>query len=67
MLSIFIIVSVSVMMCVVLSLHNKKESFVPIINRFYKPRVRDIQNYFSKKWNMLYNNIQYILKKNSLL
>jgi L-cystine uptake protein TcyP (sodium:dicarboxylate symporter family) len=42
---------------------NNKESFIPMINSMYKPRVRQVRNYFTQKWNSLNNNIHYILKK----
>jgi hypothetical protein len=46
---------------------NKKESFIPAINSIYNPRARQVRNYFSQKWNSLYNNIHYILKKYQLI
>jgi len=46
---------------------ENKEPFIPAINSMYKPRARQVRNFFSQKWNSLYNNIHYFLKKYKLI
>ena len=46
---------------------TNKESFIPIINNFYRPYERHVRNYTSTKWNNIICKINHFLKRKEII
>ena len=62
LLLLFIMVVLAIGIGMIVNRYNT-ESFVPAINRFYRPHVRNMRNYTSEKWNHVTNGVHRFLKK----
>jgi hypothetical protein len=52
---------------VLLTSTNKKESFVPMLNRVYRPYIRKMRNYSTNKLEYFKSKITNTFKKNGIV